>query len=130
MESTIVKKSINYGHTYQSITPVVYRCVPLPRNPQKPNYLPIQCMPVSNIQSEYLVKVKIVKLGITEMHFMKIQHRSTGKLMGEYDEVILWPNFFPFFNWLEWKWWGGMGVSCPAKSRYLDFQYDVLKLKQ
>jgi hypothetical protein len=130
MESAIVKKSINYGHTYQSITPVVYRCVPLPRNTQKPDYLPIHCVPVSNAQSKYLVKVKKVTMGITEINFMRINNRSTGKLMGEYNEVILWTNFFPFFNWLEWKWWGGKGVSCPAKRKYYSFQYDVLKPKQ
>ncbi len=127
IESLVTEKSHLRNKT--NISPLFYRCVPLPRSPQKSDYLPIQCIPVSDIQSGYLVKVRKIKLGISEIHFMKIKNRSTGKLMAEYNEVVLWP-FFPFFDWLKWYDSVGTRVShCPAISRFYDFQYDVLKLK-
>ena len=129
MESLVTKKESSASTDYQSINSVVYRCTPLAKDPLRPGIYPHQCIPVSGIQSEYMVQVKKITIGISEMHFMKIKSRTTGKLMGEYNEVIRWP-FFPFFNWYKWKWWGGMGTSCPARSRFYDFQYDVLKLKQ
>ena len=130
IESLITKESITYSREYKNIMPIVYRCIPLPRNFQKPAYLPIQCMPISNIRSGYVVKMKKLKLGISEMHFMEIKNRTTGILMAEYNEVIRWP-YFPFFDWL--KWYDSVGtkvISCPEKSHFYDFQYDVLKLKQ
>lgn len=130
IESLVTKKCINYCATYKNIPSVLYKCIPLPRNPQKPDYLPIQCVHVSGLQSGYLVKVRKIKLGISEIHFMRINNRTTGKLMGEYNEVILWP-FFPFFDWLKWYDSAGTEVSvCPKVSRFYNFQYDVLKLKK
>lgn len=130
MESLVAKKCINYCHEYESIPSVLYRCTPITRNPETPAYLPMKCIPISNIQSEYMVKVKKITMGITEINFMIINNRSTGKLMGEYNEVVRWPAYVPFFNWMKWRWWSGMGTSCPAKRQFYSFQYNVLKPKQ
>jgi hypothetical protein len=131
VESLVTRKEKNISNRdYVKITPVIYRCTPLPRRPETPAYQPVQCDTVSNIQSEYMVKVKKVTMGITEINFMIINKRSTGKLMGEYNEVVRWPAYVPFFNWMKWRWWSGMGTSCPAKRQFYSFQYNVLKSKQ
>lgn len=132
IESLVTKESINYGQEYKDVKPIVYRCTPLPRNPQRPKYLPIECLLGRGIQSGYLVKVKKVKIGISEIHFMKIRNRSTGKLMAEYNEVTLGnkKNLISFLDWTGIGEGGGSLECCPKRSRFYDFQYDVLKPKQ
>lgn len=122
MESLVTIKNNAIGSYRENIKPAIYRCFP---DSKRPEAFPYSCAPASEIQSPYMVKVKKKKLGITEIRFMEIRDRLTGKLMGEYSDVVRWP-YFPFFNWLKWTWWGGMGVSCPAKSQYYSFQYKVL----
>ena len=129
IESLITKESINDLGGFKNITPIIYRCVPLERDKRTPNFLPVECLPIMKIKSEYSVKVKKVAFGISEIHFMKVSNISTSKLMGEYNEIIRYP-YFPFFNWVRWYDSVGTGIySCPTKSRFYDFQYEVLKLK-
>jgi hypothetical protein len=114
----------------EKIPPTIYHCTPFPNESiVLSRYQANMCTSISNVKSNYLVKIEKVKTGISEIRFMKIKNRSTGKLMAEYNEVVIWPQT-PFFNWMEWKWWSTKGISCPAISRFYDFQYDVLKLKK
>jgi len=66
------------------------------------------------------------------MHFMKIKNRSTGKLMAEYNEVILYDSgkFISFIEATRITDRHDAVMSCPKKRRFYDFQYDVLKPKQ
>jgi hypothetical protein len=76
-----------------------------------------------------MVKVSTFKIGIAEINFKKIIDRSSGKLMAEYKRVSLW-SCFPFFEWLEWRWWSKTERSthCPLPDdRYSSFEYEVLK---
>lgn len=115
----------------EKIPPCIYHCTPFQNDPkERSRYQASMCVPISNVSSKYLVAVNKIKLGISEIHFMKIKNKSTGKLMGEYNEVIRWP-YFPFFDWLKWYDSAGTNVlSCPKISRFYNFQYDVLKLKK
>jgi hypothetical protein len=127
MESLVTEQEIMGSK--KKMTPIVYRCTSTTKPPQNHN---IQCVPVSDIQSGYLVTVKKIKLGIAEIHFMKIQNRSTGKLMAEYNEVIAGnkKNFISFIDLTQVGEGGGSIDCCPKKSRFYDFQYDVLKPKK
>lgn len=117
--------------------PVVYRCTALPKSPRPIQNYGYQCSPVEDIRSGYLVKLEVIKIGHAEMNLLKIYNRSTGALMAEYRDLIdrqyrgwAWGPL-PFFNWLGYK--GNTnhfgGSHCPEKLRFLDFQYDVLKVK-
>lgn len=128
VESLVKEKHVL--RNIEKISTTIYRCVPFPNESMaRSRYQANMCISSDNVTSGYLVKIERIKTGISEIRFMKIKNRSTGKLMAEYNEVVIW-SVFPFFNWMKWKWWSSKGISCPAKSRFYDFQYDVLKLKK
>ena len=129
IESLITIKEILYKNKTK-ITPVVYRCTPLPRRPENPTYLPSQCTPVSDIKSGYLVKVKKVKIGTSAIFFMKIRNRSTGKLMAEYNEVVLGGKkyFLSFPSFFD-GWQPNPSDGIAHKKLFYYFPYNVLKLK-
>jgi hypothetical protein len=125
--------SIEKGSIYQDLVspPAAYRCVPITKDPHRPDLFPMHCSPTENIKSEYVVQVKRFKFARNEMNFLTIYNRSTGRLMGEYREVTrVGYDFIPFFIWLHWSEGGGQRYSRPEKSRLFDFQYDVLKPKK
>lgn len=111
----------------------IYRCISLPQDPQNPRNIYEQCIAVENIQSGYSVKTTELKFARNEINFLTIYNRSTGRLMGEYREVILLGyDFIPFFLWLDWGEGegGGYRYSRPEKSRFYDFQFEVLRVKR
>lgn len=130
IESLITRKENIYNRDYIKISPVVYRCIPLPRRPENPTYLPIQCVSVSNVQSNYLVKVKTLKIGVTEITSKLIYDRKNKKLMAKQNMVNFGGFFWPFFNWMHWGWGQeGGGMSCPDVKLYNEFEFEVLKPK-
>lgn len=130
LESKITQKSECADFCNKiKIEPVIYRCIPLAK--ELPDYTPVRCFPVEKAESRYLVKVHIVKAGVTEINFKKIIDRSTGKLIAENNEVIFsgFSPPVPFFNWI-WKFDGtGMGYmySPHASNDDVAFEYRVLK---
>lgn len=124
--------SVGDAGTYMPISPPkIYRCIPLPRDPQRPQHMYQQCIPVDDIQSGYVVKTRRFHFVRNTIGFVNIYDRSTGLLMGEYREVRRTTfNFIPFFIWLDWAYDEGDEVVYPERSRLYDFQFDVLKLKQ
>jgi hypothetical protein len=122
-----------YGKKYserKSITPTIYRCGLVPSEPGKLNRLSFNCVPTHDVHSGYTVKSTNWKLGLTEVRFVKISNRSSGRIMAEYGEVTRWINILPFFGWLNLGDGSAPGVSCPPQSRYYDFHYEVLKIKK
>lgn len=128
-ESLVTKESISDVKDRKiKITPVIYRCIPLPKDESRPAFQRTSCSIVNEIKSRYMVTVTTTKLGIAEINFKKIYDRTTGKLMGEYKRVTLW-SCFPFFEWLGWRWWskGEGSLHCPSTARrYYSFEYEVL----
>jgi hypothetical protein len=112
------------------ISPVVYRCEPISFDPHKSYQHLFQCIPASKVQSEYRVRTEKWIFGLTEIRLVNIFRLSTGKLMAEHREVLRWINNVPFFLWLNMGDGSSQGISCPIKSRYHDFHYDVLKPKK
>ena len=114
--------------TDKKITPVIYRCVPLPIDWSRPDFQRTSCSIVNDIKSKYMVKVTTTKAGVAEIRYKKVINRSTGKLMAECNLVKLW-SCFPFFNWLGWQWGSREqgSLSNPAFDKYEYFEYDVLK---
>ena len=115
--------------------PQVYRCSQQGIYSQNPKYMLISCSPADKILSGYLVRTEINRFLQLRVNTQNIYDRSNGKLMAEYREMInegyegwTWAPV-PFFNWLGLKWnmtsYGG--ASCPERSKFLDFQYEVLK---
>jgi hypothetical protein len=127
-ESKVTKESISYSD-YRNIEPVIYRCMPLPKDESRPAFNRTSCSTVNDIKSRYMVKVTTKKVGIVEINFKNIYDRTNGKLMAEYKQVVKWP-YLPFFNWLHWAETGSHGESCPATDRYYYFEYEVLKPKK
>lgn len=116
----------------------VYRCSPQGISPQNTKFKLISCSPAESIQSKYLVRTEMNTFLQLRLNATKIYSRSSGELMAEYRELIneayrgwTWGPV-PFFNWLGLKWnmasYGG--ANCPERSRFLDFQYEVLKPTQ
>lgn len=127
-EAQVTKKNVNYTEK-KKIEPLIYRCVPLPKDKLRPDFQRTSCSIVNDIKSRYLVKVTTTKLGVAEVDFKNIYNRTNGELMAEYKQVVIWP-YFPFFNWLHWGQTGTKSVSCPATDRYYYFEYEVLKPKK
>lgn len=110
--------------------PAVYRCIPLSQDPNIPYSIPEQCDPVERILSRHVVKLNSIKVGSFEMNCIEIRNRTTGILMAEYKEIVRW-GYLPFFAWLNWAQEGSpRRYSKPDKTRFYDFQYDVLKVKK
>jgi hypothetical protein len=117
--------------------PMVYRCIEGPKDTKRPWEVFAQCAPVTEIRSQYAVKSEILKFALIEMGFIKISDRSTGLLMADYRDIskdsYAGAPFYPFFTWLNWH--GDMfnanqRESCPEKSKFFSFQYEVLKAKK
>lgn len=116
----------------------VYRCTPFPENSKKIENYPFwdhQCIPVEDIRSKYVVRLKSPKIFLVKMHFMEIYDRSNGRLMAGYREISKHPYagapFYPFFTWLNWH--GDIFNAneyerCPEESQLFSFQYEVLKV--
>lgn len=109
--------------------PAVFRCVPLPTDPKNPKYIYTQCEPVETILSGYAVKLNSFKIGSFEMNSINIFNRTSGKRIAEYKEIVRWGHL-PFFRWLDWAQFSDERHSKPHKTRFYDFQYDVLKVKK
>lgn len=137
MESQIILKKY-YGEKESPVIPaVVYRCIEGPKDAKRPEMVFSECVPVTEIRSRYLVTSEMIKYALIELDFMKISDRSTGRLMAEYRAIVKHPHagppFYPFFTWLNWH--GHLfdsyqHVSCPEKSQFFSFQYEVLKVKK
>lgn len=93
-ESQVTREHISWK-VYRKIEPVIYRCIPLPKDESRPSFQRTSCSVVKDIKSNYMVKVTIIKAGISELDFKNIYNRATGKLMAEYKQVVIWP-FFHF----------------------------------
>jgi hypothetical protein len=137
MESLVTLRKSYEDKEMPVSPPVIYRCIEGPKDEKRPWEVFAQCAPVAEIRSGYVVKSESLKFALIEMDFMKISDRSTGRLMAEYREIAKHPYagapFYPFFTWLNWH--GDMVkanqyVSCPEKSQFFSFQYDVLKAKR
>ncbi len=137
MESLVTLRKSYEDKEMPVSPPAVYQCIEGPKDERRPWEVFAQCAPVAEIRSGYVVKSESLKFALIEMDFMKISDRSTGRLMAEYREIAKHPYagapFYPFFTWLNWH--GDMVkanqyVSCPEKSQFFSFQYDVLKAKR
>jgi len=140
VESLVTKIQDGVPGGEKEISPaLVYRCKPLPENPRRATKVFTYCSPAEDIQSGYRVETTRLQFGLNEINFMKIYNRTTGKLMAVYREISKSPytgaRFYPFFTWLNWdhgEFRSGTTefVSCPAKERFWNFQYEVLKAKK
>jgi hypothetical protein len=117
--------------------PMVYRCIEGPKDAKRPWEVFAQCAPVTEIRSKHVVKSEILKFALIEMGFIKISDRSTGRIMAEYRDIskksYAGAPFYPFFTWLNWHgdmFQANQSVSCPEKSQFLTFQYEVLRVKK
>jgi hypothetical protein len=135
LESKVTKKrSSSSSHDSVKITPVIYRCISLPK--ERSDYTPARCFKVEKAENQYVVKVRSIKIGIAEINFKKIIDRSSGKLLAEYNRVNRWGYagilFIPFFEWLNWRWWSKTEDSthCPLPDKYEYFEFEVLKPKK
>jgi hypothetical protein len=124
------------GDAYEEhrITPAIYRCEAIPLHREEFYKTPIDCKPVVRAQSDYIVKTNIMVMGRAGIGIMKIYNRNTNKLMAEYRVAQRASSVsilgLPFFNWLKLADGSPEIVSCPEKSRFNYFQYDVLKPKR
>jgi hypothetical protein len=116
------------------VSPVVYRCETIPLRPDEFYKTPIDCKPVSSVQSDYLVKTNIMAFGRAGIGLVKVYNRRTNKLMAEYRVVEKASSTsllgLPFFNWLKITDGSPEIVSCPKENRFDYFHYDVLKPKK
>ena len=117
--------------------PIVYRCIEDLQDPRHTWITHTQCSTVEEIKSENVVKTEYYKLHLIGMRFVKIQDRRTGRLMAEYRAISKYPYagapFYPFFTWLNWHgdmFQANQSNSCPEKSQFLTFQYEVLRVKK
>jgi len=137
MESLVTMRK-NYEDKEIPVSPpVVYRCIEGPKDDKRPWEVFAQCAPVAEIRSRYVVKSESLKFALIEMDFMKISDRTTGRLMAEYRAISKYPYagapFYPFFTWLNWHgdmFQANQSNSCPEKSQFLTFQYEVLRVKK
>ena len=134
VESRVTKRG-KYGER-RSISPVLYRCVPLPRDPDRPAFQRTSCVVVDQPKSLYTVKETVLSLGTAGISIKKIYNRSTGKLMAKY-RLVSMGYVFPFFAWLGWHGSQGGGVCRPVQKSdgqmgigYTGFEYHVLKPKK
>jgi hypothetical protein len=124
------------GDAYEMhrIAPTIYRCEAIPLRPEEFYKTPIDCKPVANVQSDYIVKTNVMVIGRAGIGVMRVYNRSTNKLMAEYRVAQRASSVsilgLPFFNWLRLADGPPEIVSCPEKSRFNYFQYDVLKPKR
>ena len=124
------------GDAYEKhrITPALYRCEAIPLRPEEHYKTPIDCKPAGKVQSDYLVKTNIIIFGRAGIGIVKVYNRRTNKLMAEYRVAERASSVsilgLPFFNWLRLADGSPEIVSCPEKSRFDYFQYDVLKPKR
>jgi hypothetical protein len=133
-EAKVVEKQTITPSTKERISPVIYRCIPLPRDEKRPSFKRTSCSVVNEAKSRYMVKVTTLKVGIAEINFKKIYDRSSGKLMAEFNRATRWSYYglmwIPFFNWLDWGWGSEEEGSSHCPSSNLDyelFEYKVLK---
>jgi hypothetical protein len=133
-ESKVVEKHTVTPSTKESMSPVIYKCIPLPMDSRRPDYQRTSCSVVSVVNSRYMVKVTTFKVGIAEINFKKIYDRNTGKLMAEFSRATRWSYYgliwIPFFNWLDWGWGSkeeGSSHCPPSSMDYELFEYKVLK---
>lgn len=118
------------------INSLIYRCKAVPKYPDSPQMFPTSCSVVDTPQSNYLVKVKTFKIGVTEINTKLVYNRTNKKLLAKHNLVnflgfngCLW--FMPFFNWLDWGWGSKLGsMSCPNIKIYDEFEFEVLKPKK
>lgn len=134
LESKVTKKrTASASLDSHKIIPIIYRCISLPK--ERADYTPERCSKVEKAESPYMVEVKTIKVGITEINFKKVNRRSNEKLMAEYNRVSRWGYaglwFIPFFEWLDWHWWSKSEGSahCPSPDKYENFELEVLKPK-
>lgn len=137
MESLVTLRKSYEDKEMPVSPPAVYRCIEGPKDEKRPWEVFAQCAPVAEIRSRYIVKSEIMKFALIEMDFMKISDRSTGRLMAEYREIAKHPYagapYYPFFTWLNWHgdiFKANEYISCPEKSQFFSFQYEVLKVKK
>jgi hypothetical protein len=137
MESLVTLRKSYEDKEVPVSPPVVYRCIEGPKDTKRPEMVFSECMPVTEIRSRYLVKSEMMKFALIELDFMKIFDRSTGQLMAEYREIAKHPyagaTYYPFFTWLDWHgdiFNANEYISCPEKSQFFSFQYEVLKVKK
>ena len=116
------------------ISPAVYRCEKIPLRPDEFYKTPVDCKPVTNVQSDYLVKTNVMAMGRAAIGTVHVYNRKTNKLMAEYRVAQRASSVsilgLPFFNWLRLADGAPEIASCPEKSRFNYFQYDVLKPKR
>jgi hypothetical protein len=136
-EALVVEKHIITPSSRESIAPVVYGCIPLPKDVARPAFNRTSCAVVREPTSRYMVKVRTLNAGTAEINFKKIYDRNTGKLMAEFNRATRWSYAglfgIPFFNWLDWGWGSKESGSKHCPSSPLDyelFEYKVLKPKQ
>jgi hypothetical protein len=137
VESKVVEKHTITPETSKSITPVLYRCIPLPKEETRPDFYRTNCAIVGEATSRYMVKVRTLHAGTAEINLKKIYDRNTGKLMAQYNQATRWAAAgsygVPFFNWLELG-DGSKAIGsehCPPSIReYETFEYKVLQPKQ
>ena len=125
---SLVTKEIASSTKKKKIKPVIYRCIPLPKDWSRPSFHRTNCSVIEKPQSGYLVKVNTLKFGTAEIRYKNVINRSTGKLMAECNLVKLW-SCFPFFSWLEWEWWSKEegSLNKPSFDKYEYFEFNVLK---
>jgi hypothetical protein len=116
------------------IPPAVYLCEKIPLRPDESYKTPVDCKPVTSARSDYLVRTNIIAIGRAAIGTVHVYNRSTNKLMAEYRLAQRASSMsilgLPFFNWLRLADGSPEIVSCPEKSRFNYFQYDVLKPKR
>lgn len=124
------------GDTYtrHHVSPAIYRCESIPLRPEESHKTPVDCKPVTSARSDYLVRTNIIAIGRAAIGTVHVYNRSTNKLMAEYRLAQRASSMsilgLPFFNWLRLADGSPEIVSCPEKSRFNYFQYDVLKPKR
>lgn len=129
-EAKVTKESISYTED-RKIAPVIYRCIPLPKDESRPAFQRTSCFIVNDVKSRYMVKVKSIRIATAEINFKKIIDRSTGKLIAEYNRVYFsgFSPPIPFFNWYYKLDGSGIGyLECPhVLNNFDNFEYKVLK---
>jgi len=130
-ESRVTKRGTHRDR--RSIPPAFYRCVPLPRDPDRPAYQRTSCVVVDRPMSLCTVRETRLSLGTASISTKKIYNRSTGKLMAIYRQVCM-RYVFPFFAWLGWHGLHSGGTCRPALGSdrrtsfgYTELEYHVLK---
>jgi len=132
IEARVIK-----DHMSNPIVPVVYRCTSrFSEKESLPGTVRTNCTEIGLPESPYLVKVTTKQIGTTTFQFKKIIERTSGKILGEYNQVIYAYSIVPFFNWF----YQGDGslptVRCPVdemgeypNGKFTTFEYNVLKPK-